>query len=211
MSNLHFSDGTKRILRDHPALPGGRTRELAADFVAAQHEVCRQLAALAYPLERIALELKAGGLSYFREGSDQDRKRPATKKSSYRFAGFTAGHMDEFEERLTMRRAGFLDDAGFRSWQAEFLMRFTFEVIEQVALRVSPPPGPVAGESGTKRLRHPVVGELELAYEVMDVSADEGLTIAAYSAEPGSRSAEALDLLASWSATPEPAGTPADE
>jgi transcriptional regulator with XRE-family HTH domain len=65
--------------------------------------------------------------------------------------------------------------------------------------------------SGTKRLRHPVVGELELEYEVMDVSADEGLTIAAYSAEPGSRSAEALDLLASWSATTEPAITLADE
>jgi transcriptional regulator with XRE-family HTH domain len=64
--------------------------------------------------------------------------------------------------------------------------------------------------SGTKRLRHPVVGELELEYEVMDVSADDGLTIAAYSAEPGSRSAEALDLLASWTATPEPASTPAN-
>ena len=66
-------------------------------------------------------------------------------------------------------------------------------------------------QSGTKRLRHPVVGEINLAYEVMDVAADEGLTIAAYSAEPGSRSAEALDLLASWSATPEPASIPADE
>lgn len=65
--------------------------------------------------------------------------------------------------------------------------------------------------TGTKRLRHPVVGELELAYEVMDLSADDGLTIAAYSAEPGTRSAEALDLLASWSATPEPASIPADE
>ncbi len=65
--------------------------------------------------------------------------------------------------------------------------------------------------TGTKRLRHPVVGELELEYEVMDVSADDGLTIAAYSAEPGSHSAEALDLLASWSATPEPASTHADE
>jgi transcriptional regulator with XRE-family HTH domain len=65
-------------------------------------------------------------------------------------------------------------------------------------------------QSGTKRLRHPVVGEIELAYEVMDVSADEGLTIAAYSAEPGSCSAEALDLLASWSGTPEPASIPAD-
>ena len=65
--------------------------------------------------------------------------------------------------------------------------------------------------TGTKRLRHPVVGELELEYEVMDVAADDGLTIAAYSAEPGSRSAEALDLLASWTATPEPSSIPADE
>jgi hypothetical protein len=37
--------------------------------------------------------------------------------------------------------------------------------------------------TGTKRLRHPVVGELELEYEVMDVSADDGLTISVYSAE----------------------------
>jgi transcriptional regulator with XRE-family HTH domain len=65
--------------------------------------------------------------------------------------------------------------------------------------------------TGAKRLRHPVVGELELEYEVMDVAADEGLTIAAYSVQPGSRSAEALDLLASWSATPEPASTTTDE
>jgi transcriptional regulator with XRE-family HTH domain len=63
-------------------------------------------------------------------------------------------------------------------------------------------------QTGTKRLRHPVVGELELDYEVMDVSADDGLTISVYSAEPGSRSAQALDLLASWTATPEHASTP---
>jgi MmyB-like transcription regulator ligand binding domain len=65
--------------------------------------------------------------------------------------------------------------------------------------------------TGSKRLRHPVVGELELEYEVMDVSADDGLTIAVYSAEPGSRSAEALDLLASWTATPAHATAPIDE
>jgi MmyB-like transcription regulator ligand binding domain len=65
--------------------------------------------------------------------------------------------------------------------------------------------------TATKRLRHPVVGELELDYEVMDVSADEGLTISVYSAEPGSRSAQALDLLASWTAAPEHASTPADQ
>jgi len=57
-------------------------------------------------------------------------------------------------------------------------------------------------QSGTKRLNHPVVGALELSYEVLDVAADDGLTIATYSAEPGSRSAQALDLLASWAATP---------
>jgi hypothetical protein len=60
-------------------------------------------------------------------------------------------------------------------------------------------------QTGHKRIHHPVVGELELDYEVMDIAADDGLTISVYSAEPGSRSAEALDLLASWSATPEPA------
>jgi transcriptional regulator with XRE-family HTH domain len=67
--------------------------------------------------------------------------------------------------------------------------------------------------TGTKRLRHPVVGELELEldYKVMDVSADDGLTIAVYSAESDSRSAQALDLLASWTATAEPAGAPVDE
>jgi transcriptional regulator with XRE-family HTH domain len=57
--------------------------------------------------------------------------------------------------------------------------------------------------TGVKRLHHPVVGELELSYEVMELPADTGLTISVYSAEPGSRSAQALDLLASWTATPE--------
>jgi hypothetical protein len=37
------------------------------------------------------------------------------------------------------------------------------------------------------------------------------LTISFYAAEPGSRSAQALDLLASWTTTPEPATARADE
>ena len=65
-------------------------------------------------------------------------------------------------------------------------------------------------QTGTKRLHHPVVGELELQYEVMDVSADDGLTISVYTAEPGSRSQEALDLIGSWTATPERAPTTAE-
>jgi transcriptional regulator with XRE-family HTH domain len=56
--------------------------------------------------------------------------------------------------------------------------------------------------TGTKRLRHPVVGELELSYETMDLAPDTGLNISVYTAEPGSASQQALDLLASWSATP---------
>jgi transcriptional regulator with XRE-family HTH domain len=57
-------------------------------------------------------------------------------------------------------------------------------------------------QTGVKRLHHPVVGDLELSYEVMELSADTGLTVSIYSAEPGSRSQQALDLLASWTAAP---------
>jgi hypothetical protein len=58
-------------------------------------------------------------------------------------------------------------------------------------------------QTGVKRLRHPVVGDLDLTYEVMELSAGAGVTIAVYSADPGSRSEEGLDLLASWAATSE--------
>jgi len=50
-------------------------------------------------------------------------------------------------------------------------------------------------------LHHPVVGELELSYETMTLDADDGLRMALYTAEPGSASQQALDLLASWTAT----------
>jgi len=59
---------------------------------------------------------------------------------------------------------------------------------------------------GVKQFNHPVVGELELSFNRLDVMADPGLTIVAYTAEPGSRSAEALQLLASWGATEEAGG-----
>jgi hypothetical protein len=51
-------------------------------------------------------------------------------------------------------------------------------------------------------IHHPVVGELELSYETMELSADDGLGVAIFTAEPGSASQQALDLLASWTATP---------
>jgi transcriptional regulator with XRE-family HTH domain len=60
--------------------------------------------------------------------------------------------------------------------------------------------------TGVKRLHHPVVGDLTLTFEALDLSADAGLRIAAYSAEPGTPSDDALKLLASWAATPDQAG-----
>jgi hypothetical protein len=55
--------------------------------------------------------------------------------------------------------------------------------------------------TGTKAVHHPVVGELTLTYEMLELSADSGLAVLTYTAEPGSKSAEALDLLGSWTAT----------
>ena len=61
--------------------------------------------------------------------------------------------------------------------------------------------------TGTKRLHHPVVGDLDLSYETMELAADAGLNVSVYTAEAGSASQQALDLLASWTATPDPAET----
>jgi transcriptional regulator with XRE-family HTH domain len=54
--------------------------------------------------------------------------------------------------------------------------------------------------TGRKQLRHPVVGGLDLSFEAMELPGED-LTMLVYTAEPGSRSQEALDLLASWAAT----------
>jgi transcription regulator MmyB-like protein len=61
--------------------------------------------------------------------------------------------------------------------------------------------------TGKKRLRHPIVGELELSYETLTLDADDGLRLALFTAEAGSASQQALDLLASWTAPPAPTET----
>jgi hypothetical protein len=55
--------------------------------------------------------------------------------------------------------------------------------------------------SGLKHFHHPVIGRMDLMFEAMALEADEGLTLTAYTAEPGSPSHDALRLLASWAAT----------
>jgi transcriptional regulator with XRE-family HTH domain len=56
--------------------------------------------------------------------------------------------------------------------------------------------------AGTKHFHHTVVGDLELAYESVDMISDPGLSLTIYAAEPGSSTAHALELLASWTAAP---------
>ncbi|MER5523746.1 helix-turn-helix transcriptional regulator [Streptomyces sp. NPDC002677] len=51
---------------------------------------------------------------------------------------------------------------------------------------------------GVKRLHHPLVGELYLSYESFRMPDDPDQSLVTYHAEPGSASAQALRLLASW-------------
>jgi transcriptional regulator with XRE-family HTH domain len=55
--------------------------------------------------------------------------------------------------------------------------------------------------TAARHINHPIVGPLELHFERLEVSAEPELLIVVCAAEPGSRSAEALALLASWAAT----------
>ncbi len=55
--------------------------------------------------------------------------------------------------------------------------------------------------TGTKHFRHPVIGDLHLTFEVMELVTDEGLSLIAYGTEPGTASEDGLRLLASWSVT----------
>lgn len=64
--------------------------------------------------------------------------------------------------------------------------------------------------TGTKRFHHPDVGELVLAYEELAITAEPGLVLLVYTAEPGSPSAERLRLLASLAADHTPSGAVLD-
>jgi hypothetical protein len=65
--------------------------------------------------------------------------------------------------------------------------------------------------TGTKHFHHRVVGDLSLAYEAMALTADQGLMLLTYTAEPGSPSQHALQFLASWATSPDQAATTLDQ
>lgn len=58
-------------------------------------------------------------------------------------------------------------------------------------------------DTGIKDLHHPVVGDITLTYNRMEVAADPGQMLMIWTAEPASKSAEALSLLGSWAASPQ--------
>jgi hypothetical protein len=55
--------------------------------------------------------------------------------------------------------------------------------------------------SCVKHFRHPIVGELHLLFEAMELSADTGLLLYVYSPKSGTPSDDAIRLLASWAPT----------
>jgi hypothetical protein len=62
------------------------------------------------------------------------------------------------------------------------------------------------GESASSIIHHPHVGDLQLRREKFSIAGTDGLTLAVYHADPGSRSADALSLLSSLAAAdPQPA------
>jgi transcriptional regulator with XRE-family HTH domain len=58
-----------------------------------------------------------------------------------------------------------------------------------------------AHRTGSKQVHHPVVGDLDLTFEAMDLTSAPGLQLLAFSAAPGSASYDGLQLLATWAAT----------
>jgi transcriptional regulator with XRE-family HTH domain len=58
--------------------------------------------------------------------------------------------------------------------------------------------------TGIKQFHHPAVGNLDLNFETMDLTADPGLTLTTLSAPAGSADDDALRLLSSWAATHQP-------
>ncbi|WP_211255730.1 helix-turn-helix domain-containing protein [Actinocatenispora sera] len=55
--------------------------------------------------------------------------------------------------------------------------------------------------SGRKRLRHPVVGRLDLNFESMPLASEPELRLNIYTADPNTPTADNLKLLATWAAT----------
>jgi hypothetical protein len=61
--------------------------------------------------------------------------------------------------------------------------------------------------TGLKSIHHPVVGDLDLTFQGMDLSSDRALQMLVFSAEPGSPSHDGLQLLSNWASTQDAAAS----
>ena len=55
--------------------------------------------------------------------------------------------------------------------------------------------------TGTKRMRHHIVGDIELNYQSFELPGEQGLRLSVFTAEPDSANQQALRFLASWADT----------
>ena len=64
--------------------------------------------------------------------------------------------------------------------------------------------------TGCKSFHHPAVGDITLDFDAMELPAQPGLTLTAYTTAPGTPDHDSLRLLAAWAATEadQPAETP---
>jgi hypothetical protein len=53
--------------------------------------------------------------------------------------------------------------------------------------------------TGLKSIHHPLVGDMDLTFQSMDLASDRGMQMLVFSTEPGSPSHDRLQLLANWS------------
>jgi len=59
-------------------------------------------------------------------------------------------------------------------------------------------------QTGLKHVHHPVVGDLHLSYEAMELPAQPGLLLIAFTTAAGSPDEDAIQLLSNWAATHAP-------
>lgn len=59
----------------------------------------------------------------------------------------------------------------------------------------------VQHRSGTKRFHHSAIGDLTLDFEITALESESPLTMAVFSADPGTPSHDGLELLANWAAS----------
>jgi MmyB-like transcription regulator ligand binding domain/Helix-turn-helix domain len=103
--------------------------------------------------------------------------------------------------RITPQQAGLAADAGVR--RVPGLRREEVAVLAGVSTDwyVRLEKGHMH-QSGTKYFHHPVVGDVEVSFDSMELPADPGLTLTVYATEPGTPLHDALATLASWKPPP---------